>query len=71
MPLPLPLPLGLPTPLPAPAGSMDSSARLWDVEGGRELQCLEGHAAEIVSVAFNTAGGRGSQPAAAGCCGCA
>jgi hypothetical protein len=36
---------------------MDSSARLWAVEGGKELHCLEGHAAEIVSVAFNTAGG--------------
>lgn len=36
---------------------MDSAARLWDVDTGRELHCLEGHAAEIVSVAFNTAGG--------------
>jgi dynein assembly factor with WDR repeat domains 1 len=39
------------------AGSMDSTAKLWDVETGTELCSLWGHSAEIVSLSFNTEGG--------------
>ena len=37
-------------------GSMDSTAKLWDVERGQELCTLMGHTAEIVSLNFNTEG---------------
>jgi len=33
--------------------SEDSTARIWDVETGDELQKLEGHSDEIFSIAFN------------------
>eukprot|EP00898_Chlorokybus_atmophyticus_P007931 jgi/Chlat1/8139/Chrsp75S00607 len=39
-------------------GSMDATARLWDVSTGIEVATLAGHAAEIVSVAFATDGNR-------------
>ena len=35
---------------------MDHTAKLWDVEAGKELFNLEGHKAEIVSLNFNTDG---------------
>ena len=37
-------------------GSMDHTAKLRDVEHGKELFNLEGHKAEIVSLSFNTDG---------------
>ena len=37
-------------------GSMDHTAKLWDVEQGKELFSLDGHKAEIVSLNFNTDG---------------
>ena len=37
-------------------GSMDSTAKLWDVESGQEIFTLRGHQAEIVSLCFNTDG---------------
>jgi dynein assembly factor with WDR repeat domains 1 len=37
-------------------GSMDSTAKLWDVSRGVELCSLMGHTAEIVSLNFNTEG---------------
>ena len=37
-------------------GSMDNSAKLWDVETGQEIFSLDGHHAEIVSLHFNTDG---------------
>ncbi|KAG7265976.1 hypothetical protein CRUP_022681 [Coryphaenoides rupestris] len=37
-------------------GSMDTTARLWDVEGGEEVATLTGHTAEVITVSFNTAG---------------
>ena len=37
-------------------GSMDSTAKLWDVSKGAELCSLMGHTAEIVSLNFNTDG---------------
>ena len=40
----------------AATGSMDSTAKLWDVERGEELCTLMGHTAEIVSLNFNTDG---------------
>ena len=39
-------------------GSMDNTAKLWDVETGKERATLMGHTAEIVSLNFNTAGDR-------------
>ena len=39
-------------------GSMDSTAKLWDVTRGVEVASLAGHTAEIVSLNFNTAGDR-------------
>jgi dynein assembly factor with WDR repeat domains 1 len=37
-------------------GSMDNTARLWDVEAGECLHTLLGHTAEIVSLNFDTQG---------------
>lgn len=37
-------------------GSMDNTAKLWDVETGQEIFNLQGHKAEIVSLQFNTDG---------------
>lgn len=37
-------------------GSMDNTAKIWDVETGEEIFNLKGHKAEIVSLAFNTDG---------------
>lgn len=37
-------------------GSMDNTAKLWDVETGQEIFTLAGHKAEIVSLHFNTDG---------------
>ncbi|NXS10703.1 DAW1 factor, partial [Neodrepanis coruscans] len=37
-------------------GSMDSTAKLWDVEKGEEVATLRGHSAEIIALAFNTTG---------------
>jgi dynein assembly factor with WDR repeat domains 1 len=39
-------------------GSMDNTARLWDVETGECLHTLLGHTAEIVSLDFDTQGQR-------------
>ncbi|KAF1314950.1 Wd domain-containing protein, partial [Globisporangium splendens] len=39
-------------------GSMDNTAKLWDVETGQELHTLFGHTAEIVSLNFDTQGER-------------
>jgi dynein assembly factor with WDR repeat domains 1 len=39
-------------------GSMDNTARLWDVETGECLHTLLGHTAEIVSLNFDTQGDR-------------
>ena len=35
-------------------GSMDNTARLWDVESGECLHTLLGHTAEIVSLNIDT-----------------
>ena len=37
-------------------GSMDNTAKLWDVNSGKEIHTLLGHTAEIVSLNFNTNG---------------
>lgn len=37
-------------------GSMDNTAKLWDVETGEEIFSLNGHTAEIVSLHFNSDG---------------
>jgi dynein assembly factor with WDR repeat domains 1 len=39
-------------------GSMDNTARIWDVESGECLHTLLGHTAEIVSLDFDTQGQR-------------
>ncbi|RYY85912.1 hypothetical protein EON63_06700 [archaeon] len=39
-------------------GSMDNTARLWDVETGECVHTLLGHTAEIVSLDFDTQGQR-------------
>merc|ERR1711988_1241692 len=39
-------------------GSMDNTAKIWDVETGQQIASLEGHTAEIVSLSFNTDGDR-------------
>uniref|UniRef100_A0A8C2AKM1 Dynein assembly factor with WD repeat domains 1 n=1 Tax=Cyprinus carpio TaxID=7962 RepID=A0A8C2AKM1_CYPCA len=39
-------------------GSMDTMAKLWDVESGKEVSTLAGHFAEIISLSFNTTGDR-------------
>ena len=35
---------------------MDKTARLWDVETGKQVAKLEGHEGEIVSLHFNSDG---------------
>jgi dynein assembly factor with WDR repeat domains 1 len=40
----------------AATGSMDSTARLWNVSTGSPLAILSDHDGEIISVAFNSAG---------------
>jgi dynein assembly factor with WDR repeat domains 1 len=37
-------------------GSMDQTAKLWDVETGKEIATLKGHEGEIVSLNFNAEG---------------
>ncbi|NXY28280.1 DAW1 factor, partial [Pomatorhinus ruficollis] len=37
-------------------GSMDTTAKLWDVEKGEEVATLNGHSAEIIALSFNTTG---------------
>ncbi|NXT27053.1 DAW1 factor, partial [Syrrhaptes paradoxus] len=39
-------------------GSMDTTARLWDIEKGDEIVTLSGHSAEIIALSFNTTGDR-------------
>ncbi|POI35468.1 hypothetical protein CIB84_000781 [Bambusicola thoracicus] len=39
-------------------GSMDTTAKLWDVEKGEVVFTLRGHSAEIVALSFNTTGDR-------------
>jgi len=39
-------------------GSMDNTARLWDVETGESLHTLLSHEAEIVSLDFDTQGNK-------------
>ena len=37
-------------------GSIDNTAKIWDVEYGKEKVTLKGHNGEIVSVNFNAEG---------------
>ncbi|NXC52798.1 DAW1 factor, partial [Aleadryas rufinucha] len=37
-------------------GSMDTTAKLWDLEKGEEVATLSGHSAEIITLSFNTTG---------------
>ncbi|TKS81190.1 Dynein assembly factor with WDR repeat domains 1 [Collichthys lucidus] len=37
-------------------GSMDATAKLWDVETGEEVATLTGHTAEVLFLCFNTVG---------------
>ncbi|NWX63861.1 DAW1 factor, partial [Promerops cafer] len=39
-------------------GSMDTTAKLWDLEKGEEVATLNGHSAEIIALSFNTIGDR-------------
>ncbi|NXV99897.1 DAW1 factor, partial [Fregetta grallaria] len=39
-------------------GSMDTTAKLWDIEKGEEIVTLSGHSAEIIALSFNTSGDR-------------
>ncbi|NXR58047.1 DAW1 factor, partial [Rhadina sibilatrix] len=39
-------------------GSMDTTAKLWDLEKGEEVATLNGHSAEIIALSFNTKGDR-------------
>ncbi|KAK2489632.1 hypothetical protein MC885_021483 [Smutsia gigantea] len=39
-------------------GSMDTTAKLWDIQSGEEVCTLTGHSAEIISLSFNTSGNR-------------
>ncbi|NXS48712.1 DAW1 factor, partial [Balaeniceps rex] len=39
-------------------GSMDTTAKLWDIEKGEEIVTLSGHSAEIIALSFNTTGDR-------------
>ena len=43
-------------PQPKTTGSMDSTAKLWNVETGQLVASLEGHTAEIVSLNFSQDG---------------
>ena len=38
------------------SGSLDGTAKLWDVASGRELRTLSGHSGEVYSVAFSPDG---------------
>lgn len=38
------------------SGSIDASARLWEVRSGRCLSVKTGHTDEVLDVAFNTTG---------------
>jgi dynein assembly factor with WDR repeat domains 1 len=38
------------------SGSIDASARLWDVRSGRCLSVKTGHSDEVLDVAFNASG---------------
>jgi WD40 repeat protein len=37
---------------------IDNTIRVWDVKSGKEIKCMDGHKAEIYSVAFSPDGGR-------------
>ncbi|ERE82779.1 WD repeat-containing protein 69 [Cricetulus griseus] len=39
-------------------GSMDTTAKLWDIQNGEEVVTLTGHLAEIISLSFDTSGDR-------------
>ncbi|NXV97605.1 DAW1 factor, partial [Calonectris borealis] len=39
-------------------GSMDTTAKLWDIEKGEEIVTLSGHSAEIIVLSFSTTGDR-------------
>uniref|UniRef100_A0A2K6AZU9 Dynein assembly factor with WD repeat domains 1 n=1 Tax=Macaca nemestrina TaxID=9545 RepID=A0A2K6AZU9_MACNE len=39
-------------------GSMDTTAKLWNIQNGEEVCTLRGHSAEIISLSFNTSGDR-------------
>ncbi|NXQ25891.1 DAW1 factor, partial [Alaudala cheleensis] len=39
-------------------GSMDTTAKLWELEKGEEVATLNGHSAEIIVLSFNTTGDR-------------
>ncbi|NWU23981.1 DAW1 factor, partial [Dyaphorophyia castanea] len=39
-------------------GSMDTTAKLWDLEKGEAVATLSGHSAEVIALSFNTAGDR-------------
>ncbi|NXB71245.1 DAW1 factor, partial [Donacobius atricapilla] len=39
-------------------GSMDTTAKLWDLEKGEEVATLNGHSAEVIALSFNTTGDR-------------
>ena len=38
------------------SGGADNTVRIWDVESGQELHCLEGHLGGIWSIAFSPDG---------------
>ena len=37
-------------------GSRDDTAKLWELQGGKELMTLKGHSQEVTTVAFSTDG---------------
>jgi len=37
-------------------GSMDETAKVWDIETGKELYTLKGHEGELISLNFNADG---------------
>lgn len=39
-------------------GSMDNTAKLWDIETGKEYVTLRGHDAEVISLNFSAEGDR-------------
>lgn len=39
-------------------GAMDNTAKLWDVETGKEYVTLRGHDAEVVSLNFSAEGNK-------------